>query len=141
MQIILFVQQSHWKLKITLPSKINSFVGIYNSQIRLHIPLKKVVNASYKHFRAKRSSDKKLVLCWRFIHFIHVNGDARWTPGSRFRCTPQSNPAKILQLLMDGQSSFDLANGSTFWISVFISYFLSDELCGIFQIPHLVFIG
>ena len=67
----------------------------------LHIPLKKAVNASYKRFRAKRTSHKKLVLGWRFIHFIHVNGDARWTPGSRFRCTPQWNPAKILQLLMD----------------------------------------
>ena len=90
--------------KITLPSTINSFLGIYNSQIKLHIPLKKAVNASYKRCWAKRTSDTKLI-CWRFIHFIHVNGDARWTPRSCFRCTPQSNPAKILQLLMDGQWS------------------------------------
>ena len=45
------------------------------------------VNASDNRFRAKRTSNKKLVLCLCFIHFIHVNGDVRWTPGSRFRCT------------------------------------------------------
>ena len=60
-----------------LPSKINSFVGIYNSQIKLHIPLKKAVNASYKRFRAKRTSHKTVVLRGRFIQFILVNGDAR----------------------------------------------------------------
>ena len=59
MQITLFVQQSDLSLKVTLPSKINSFVGIYNSQIKLHILKKKAVHASYKRFRTKRTSHKQ----------------------------------------------------------------------------------
>ena len=38
--------------------------------MKLHIPKKKAVHASYKRFRAKRTSHKQLVFCWRFIHFI-----------------------------------------------------------------------
>ena len=57
MQITLFAQQSDSNLKITLLSKINSFIlGIYNSQMKLHIPFKGMVSGyakKHKHIITK----------------------------------------------------------------------------------------
>ena len=123
-----------------LPSKINSFVGIYNSQ-KLHIPLKKAVNASYKRFRAKRTLHKKLVLCWRFIYFIHVNGDARWT-SMHTTVKPCKNTAAAYgwTIKLGEPSSFELANGSTSWISVF-RLFQALFITSFWLVCHAVKIG
>ena len=132
MQITLFVQQSDWNLKITLPSKINSFVGIYNSQIKLHISLKKAVNASYKRFRAKHHIAQKVSSLLTF-HPFHPCKWWRvldsWFPFSmNTTVKPCKNTAAAYgwTVKFGEPTSFDVANGSTSWISVFRALFITS---------------
>ena len=99
----------------------------------MHTPKKKAVYARYKRFRAKRTSHKQVVLCWRFIHFIHVNGDARWTQSwFPFSMHTTMKPCKNTAAAygwttkFGEPSSFDLGNGSTSWISVFRALFITS---------------
>ena len=125
-----FMQQSDWNLKITLPSKINSFLRIYKSQIKLQIPLKKAVNASYKRFRAKRTPQKKWVLCWRDVMSMVTRvGLLAPVLDAYHSETLQKNTAAAYgwPIKFGEPSSFDLANGSTSWISASFGPSLSSR--------------
>ena len=121
MQITLFVQQSDWNLKITLPSKINSFVGIYNSQIKLHVSLKKAVNASYKRFRAKHHIAQKVSSLLTF-HPFHPCKWWRvldsWFP---FSMHTTVKPCKNTAAACGARRTIILwfSYGTTSWISIF----------------------
>ena len=68
--------------------------------------------------------------------------DAPWISSSHFRCTPQWNPAKNTAAAygwtkFGEPSSFNLANGSTSWISVFRALFIMSY----WLVCHVIKIG
>ena len=100
--------------------------------MKLHIPKKKAVHASYKRLRAKRTSHKWLVLCWRFHPFHPCKwwlALDSWFPISMHTTVkPRKNTAAAYgwTIKFEEPSSFDLANGSTSWISVFRALFITS---------------
>ena len=95
--------------------------------MKLHIPKKKAVHASYKRFRAKRTSHKQFPLLT--FHPFHPCKWWRaldsWFPFSMHTTVkPCKNTAYGWTKKFGEPSSFDLANGSTSWISVFRALFI-----------------